>query len=439
MTDRNIPGGIDRRTFMKIVSVTGAGALVIPRKLLAGFAPQQLTRVVIIEDSNATSGLAVDGDVVRSMMNCAIMRLTDIYNVGDAWKSLFPGISESSVVAIKVNCINSSLSTHPDVAHAAAEGLSQMTFGATPFPENNIIIYDRTNGELTSAGYILNTSSTGVRVFGTNQSGVGYSSEAYDVNGVNRKLSTIITEMADFMINISVLKNHGMAGVTLCLKNHYGTCDLPGTLHGGTYCDPYIPALNATGPIRTKQLVSICDALLGIRSGGPSGSPQFTSNKLIVSSDPVATDYWGREELLANGCTTTGNANHVDTAAGAPYNLGTNDPDDMDVVTITNTAGVGGDASIPRGFVLRQSSPNPFRDQTRLSFYASRSDQVSLTVYDAEGRRVRRLLERELGAGWHQVPWDGRNDSGGRVAAGVYFCQLKAAGFEKAVVMQYVR
>ncbi|MFC1800347.1 DUF362 domain-containing protein, partial [Candidatus Eisenbacteria bacterium] len=250
MTDKNIPGGIDRRTFMKIASLTGASGLVFPRYLMAGFAPMQLTRVVMIEDSSATSGLSVDGAVVRSMMNCGIMRLTDDYDIGEAWKSLFPGISESSVVAIKVNCINSSLSTHPDVAYAVAEGLSQMTFGVTPFPENNIIIFDRTSGELTLAGYTLNTSSTGVRVFGTNQSGVGYTTGTYNVNGSSQKLSTIITDLADYMVNISVLKNHNMAGVTLCLKNHYGTCNSPGSLHGG-YCNPYIPALNALTPIRT--------------------------------------------------------------------------------------------------------------------------------------------------------------------------------------------
>jgi uncharacterized protein (DUF362 family) len=436
--DKSIPGGIDRRTFMKIASLTGAGGLLFPRNLLAGFGPMQLTRVVMIEDSDATSGTSVDGAVVRDMMNCGIMRLTDIYDIGEAWKSLFTGITASSVIAIKVNCINSALSTHPDVAYAVAEGLSQMNFGGTPFPENNIIIYDRTNNELTNAGYTLNTSATGVRVFGTNQSGVGYTAGTYNVNGSSQRLSTIITDMADYMVNTSVLKNHSMAGVTLSLKNHYGTCNSPGSLHGGD-CSPYIPALNALTPIRTKQLVSICDALLGIRSGGPSGSPQFASNKLIMSSDPVAVDYWGRQELLDNGCTTTGDAHHIDTAAGDPYNLGTNDPGEMDLVTITDTAGINTGADSPRGFVLRQNSPNPFRDRTRVNFYAAVPGPVSLTVYDAEGRRVRRLLEKDMGTGWHQVPWDGRNDSGSMVAGGVYFCQLKANGYEKAVVMQFVK
>ena len=44
-----------------------------------------------------------------------------------------------------------------------------------------------------------------------------------------------------------------------------------------------------------------------------------------------------------------------------------------------------------------------------------------------------------MGVGWHQVPWDGRNDSGSKAASGVYFCQLKANGYEKAVVMQFVK
>ena len=66
--------------------------------------------------------------------------------------------------------------------------------------------------------------------------------------------------MSDYMINLSVLKNHGTAGVTLSMKNHYGTCDDPGSIHGG-YCDPYIPALNNLSPIRDKQVLNICDAI----------------------------------------------------------------------------------------------------------------------------------------------------------------------------------
>jgi hypothetical protein len=311
-----------------------------------------------------------------------------------------------------------------------------MMFGGTPFPANNIIIFDRTNWELQSAGYTLNTSGTGVRCFGTNESGVGYSTETFDVNYSTQTLSTIVTEMADYLINASVLKNHGMAGVTLCLKNHYGTCNNPGGLHGGD-CDPYIPALNALAPINDIQSINICDALLGIYSGGPSGSPQFAANTLIISQDIVAADYWGREILEDNGCTTIATAHHVDTAAGAPHNLGTNDPGQMDVEHIVDTSGT--DSPAYAGFALQQNQPNPFADRTSIGFHVPGAGAVTLTVFDPEGRRVRRLVDRTVGAGWHRMEWDGRTDAGRKAAAGVYYCQIRAAGFEKAVIMQKLR
>jgi len=437
MTTENFLRGIDRRTFLKIVSITGAAGLIYPQRLLSGIDPFASTRVVLVDDDSATSGTTIDPAVAQSMIDCGIMNLAEIFDVGEAWKALLPGVSATSIVAIKVNCINSSLSSHPEVAYAIANAMAQMDFGGTPFPENNIIIFDRTNGELTSAGYTINTSSTGVRCFGTNQSGVGYSTDTYDVNGSSQRLSTIITELADYMVNLSVLKNHGTAGVTISLKNHYGTCSSPGSIHGN-YCDPYIPALNALAPIRDKQFVNICDALLGIYSGGPSGSPQFAANRFIMGTDPVAVDYQGRLILVDNGCTTGGRATHIETAAGDPYNLGTADPAEMDVVTVSNAAGAGGGQGIT-SVMLQQNHPNPFSGDTRIKFYLPAPEPVSLSVYDVSGRRVRGLIDNTVGSGWHEIVWAGDTNGGGRAASGVYFCRLETAGYKKAVIMQLVR
>ena len=429
--------GIHRRTFLKIASITGAAGLVYPQELVSGLARQEKSRVVLIEDTSATVGLSIDPGVVQSMVNCGIINLAQQSHVGEAWKTLLSGVTESSIVAIKVNCINSSMPTHPEVAYAVANSLTQMDFGGLPFPENNIIIFDRTNGELNSSGYTLNTSGTGIRCFGTNDSGAGYSTEVFDVNDVDQTLSTIVTEMADYLINVSVLKNHGIAGATICLKNHYGTCNSPGSLHGNA-CDPFIPALNALTPIRSKQMVNICDALFGIYAGGPSGSPQFTADTLIMSKDIVAVDYQATVILEDNGCSTIPTAHHIATAAGLPYNLGTNNPADMDIVNISNPAGVPQHSGVTSA-MLQQNSPNPFKANTNIRFFLPKPGGVSLTVYDASGRRVRGLVDSNLRSGWYDVPWTGLTDNGRRAAAGVYFCQLDTGNYSKSVIMQLVR
>jgi uncharacterized protein (DUF362 family) len=431
---------IGRRQFLKTCSLAAAAGLTFPRNLLGSMAPMSGSRVIIVEDSGATAGTSIDAGVVQSMMNCGIINTAGVSDVGEAWKALLPGVGPASIVAVKVNCLNYSLPTHPEVAYAAAEGMKQMDFGGSPFPENNIIIFDRSGEELSWSRYSLNTSATGVRCFGTDASGVGYSTETYDVNGVSEKLSRIVTDMADYVVNISVLKNHSGAGVTLSLKNHYGTCNSANPLHGNA-CDPYIPALNALAPIRGKQTLSICDALFGIYSGGPGGSPQVTPNRLIFSTDPVAMDYVGRDLLAGYGCTTINKAHHIDTAAGAPYNLGTNDPGQITIETFSEPAGIepeqpyGGE----RGLVLERNTPNPFRDETDIRFHVPQRQKLTLAVYDARGRRIRGLMDRELGPGWHQARWNGRDDSGRKVAGGIYFCEIRSNGSRKSLPLNLVR
>jgi photosystem II stability/assembly factor-like uncharacterized protein len=71
------------------------------------------------------------------------------------------------------------------------------------------------------------------------------------------------------------------------------------------------------------------------------------------------------------------------------------------------------------------NQPNPFRANTAVTFALPRAAQVELEVYDLAGRRVRSLASGRMGAGDHQVVWDGSNDAGRRVASGIYFLRLE--------------
>jgi uncharacterized protein (DUF362 family) len=408
---------IGRRSFLRLLSIAGMGGLALPKRSVSASLMTN-SRVIIVTDSHATSGGTINSAAVQVMANSGIRSLAQINDVGEAWKSLLPGINAGSKIAIKVNCLDSSCPTHPPVANAVVQSLKQMIFGGVSFSENNIVLYDRTQWELQGSGYTINAGTSGVRCLATDLPGIGYSSQTYNVNGSSQQLSRIVTEMCDYLINIAVLKNHGDGGVTLCLKNHYGTCSSPGDLHGGD-CDPYIPALNDLAPIRAKQKVTIIDALFGIKSGGPGGPPQFAANKLIMSTDIVATDYWGRRILQDNGCTTTAQGHHIDTAA-TTYGLGTNDPAQMDVINISNPTGEEekGDVT-PAGFELYQNYPNPFNTQTQIRFKIPQSGSATVDVFDEVGRKVATLLNGPLSAGGHSVFFDATN-----LPSGVYIYQL---------------
>jgi hypothetical protein len=75
---------------------------------------------------------------------------------------------------------------------------------------------------------------------------------------------------------------------------------------------------------------------------------------------------------------------------------------------------------------LRQNWPNPFGTRTTIGFDLPITESVRLSIFDVSGRRVRTLIEaRLLDPGTHTFEWNGRNDAGGLLDAGLYFCRLE--------------
>ncbi len=83
-------------------------------------------------------------------------------------------------------------------------------------------------------------------------------------------------------------------------------------------------------------------------------------------------------------------------------------------------------AALPKEFALLPNSPNPFNPETMIHFALPEAAEVTLVLYDANGRRVRSLMSAALNAGAHQVRWDGRAANGRALDSGVYFCRMRA-------------
>jgi hypothetical protein len=64
--------------------------------------------------------------------------------------------------------------------------------------------------------------------------------------------------------------------------------------------------------------------------------------------------------------------------------------------------------------------PNPFNPSTQLRFELAHAGSATLQIVDATGRTVRRFEFGFLDQGLHAVRWDGTDQSGRRVASGVY-------------------
>ncbi|MBN1998464.1 DUF362 domain-containing protein [candidate division KSB1 bacterium] len=404
-----------------------------------------VSRVVIVKDEKVLDDRnRIQPEILQTMMDAGICAVTGQENVGKAWGSLFPGLTSEKIISIKASCLNSQLSSHPEVAQSIINGLVQLIVDGKSFPENNIIIWDRTDGDLRNAGYTINTSSNGVRCYGTNNSKGGLTSQSFNIAGSNQKLSKILTEQTDYLINFSALKNHGMSGVTLSMKNHYGSVNNPGGLHGGN-CDPYLAALNNVSFIRDKQVINICDAVFGIVSGGPGGRPQVTPKSLIFSTDTVAHDYIGMQMLkdYGMGSGSVSRASHIKTAASSAYNLGTDDPDKIQVFSIENPVS-GVDIKkvkdrYPSEFMLESNYPNPFNPHTTVPFHLQRAADIKLEIFDMTGKRISVLAQGYHSAGSYEAVWNGLSEYGSVVSSGTYICRLQAGKRIQSIKMQLLK
>jgi hypothetical protein len=86
---------------------------------------------------------------------------------------------------------------------------------------------------------------------------------------------------------------------------------------------------------------------------------------------------------------------------------------------------------IPTEFALHENYPNPFNPTTTLRFDLPEVSDITLTIYNMLGQKVRTFNYQNTSAGYHSVTWDATNDLGQQVGAGVYLYQLLAKDFVK--------
>jgi hypothetical protein len=116
--------------------------------------------------------------------------------------------------------------------------------------------------------------------------------------------------------------------------------------------------------------------------------------------------------------------------------------DDAAVATAAAPSGTGvadSEQEEPRIGYLHQNAPNPFGLSTTITFSLRESGDVVLAIYNIQGRLIRTLKEGPHSAGDHEVTWDGKDDLGADVAAGVYLYRLAIGEYEEARKMILVR
>jgi uncharacterized protein (DUF362 family) len=324
----------NRRDFLKTCAV-GAMLAGGTHRLPLFFSAREKSKVVRSRDPQLRgAGSSLDSGRLLKMLDRVVQALYLTDSPLEAWKKVArPG----EVVGLKVNGLaGRGVSTSVLLVQVLCERLQE-----AGIPQKNIVIWDRLNADLESAGFRVASHQHRIRCFGNDT--LGYEEELATYGSVGSCVSKTLTQVCDAVINLPVLKDHGIAGVTVALKNMFGAIHNPNKYHLNAG-DPYIADVNMLPPIREKLRLHICDATTAQYEGGPSYMPQWTwpYDALLMSRDPVALDYTGwqileqkRSEKGMKSLRALGRApEYIATASDAHHRLGTSDPSKIEVVEV---------------------------------------------------------------------------------------------------------
>jgi hypothetical protein len=158
--------------------------------------------------------------------------------------------------------------------------------------------------------------------------------------------------------------------------------------------------------------------------GGTAMTGAFGGNTVAVSINLDTTPFNpGPRTLWVRGQDGAGNWGDAE-----PLNLQVNGPEPV------------GAPIVPTIAFLSQNAPNPFLGNTIVRYGLPQDGRVELAVYGVSGQLVKRLASGSLPAGEHTAVWDGKDEAGRQVPAGLYFYKMNFAGeqfVKKAMVLAH--
>ena len=88
------------------------------------------------------------------------------------------------------------------------------------------------------------------------------------------------------------------------------------------------------------------------------------------------------------------------------------------------------DTGLPKEFSLHENYPNPFNPVTNIAFDVPRASNITLSIYNVRGQKIRTLINEPYTPGRYKVQWDGKNGQNIKMPSGIYFYKIEAQGFE---------
>lgn len=209
----------------------------------------------------------------------------------------------------------------------------------------------------------------------------------------------------------------------------------PGVISPGIPCfvtEPFGLGLDLGGVLLPLQAVRIAatyvgDPATGLIDGVLEGFvSESDAESTILPADLALIGGKTLSELLPGG---TGNcASHDDRDPG---------PDGTTTgwwfylnftATEVPLTGVTAAPSSPASGLELSAYPNPFNPRTSLVYAMPRAGHARITIVDLQGRNVATLVDGWTEKGAHKVSWNGQDDAGRTIAAGVYTAFMEGNG-----------
>ncbi len=269
-----------RRDFLRYAAGAAGlcGLAALPRRA-SGAEPT--ARVGLAHRAGVLTENGLDADAVGAMVDRAVVWLTGAASADKAWASLF---SSDEVVGIKPNGLAGwECSTAPEiVAHCVAR---LQGVGVKP---GNILFWEEQPVQLAACGVPHDAPPWGVRAYLTHD----HPGEPFRQGGLEDRLFAPLEREVDAILNLPILKCHPICGVTLAMKNHYGSIHEPARQHYDQ-CHTPIVDLTELPALRDRTRLVVCDATRARVEGQAYGEPQWFPDLVLAATDVVAHDAVG--------------------------------------------------------------------------------------------------------------------------------------------------
>ena len=278
-----------------------------------------------VENAQAIVDYEPNPGAVRRMVDDLVMAVTGAQTVSSAWESL---VKPSDIVGIKV-CANGAplFSTHPAVVNAIVAGLME-----AGIPPQNIVVWDREQNLLKLAGFrsrfggyrlmwsegnydpkaVITSPISGKLIYGdllfvSKQPDILWEEVTPDRQEKDKKkprnidnlsdeshLSSVLTHAVTKVINVPVLSDHFLCGLSGALFNMtiQNLDNWRRLIQDPVNGDPSIPEAYADPRVSDKVVLNVMDGLIALYAGAPMGDANYAIHfgTLYASKDPVALD-----------------------------------------------------------------------------------------------------------------------------------------------------